>query len=181
MTQWDFLQSLLISISKLAWNTCPALAFLYRSAKRGRLQFIVLPVYFCSMNYIDVLEQDCGNSTLGDCPGDEKRISLKNMKKSKAQYMILSHIFPRVNKGDYKIISVCLSVRSSVRPSVRPSQLCGHCTSETAGHIHPILSSMEPSWPVDVQRYGHWPRGRVWTGYARQCLSCQMLFGDMVP
>ena len=55
-------------------------------------------------------------------------------------------------KGDYKIVSV----RSSVRPFARPKQY-GHHNPATTGPIHSRSSSLEPSWPVDVQRHSHLP------------------------
>ena len=45
-----------------------------------------------------------------------------------------------------------------VHPSVR-TKLCGCQNSATTGLIHSKSSSMEPSYPVDVQRQGHFCLG----------------------
>ena len=52
------------------------------------------------------------------------------------------------SKGDHKIVSV------------RPSRFCGLCNSTLPERFGPSHASIQPAWPVDVQRCGHcsvWP------------------------
>ena len=70
-------------------------------------------------------------------------------------YFFVPHL-SEGNKGDYKMLSV--------RPSFCLSGPCGCCNSTTTGPIHSKSSSLELSWPVDVQRHGHLP---IWHAHGR--------------
>ena len=53
---------------------------------------------------------------------------------------------------------ICSFVQSSLRPFI-PTKLCGHRNSATTGPIHSKSSSLELSWPVDVQHDARLPVG----------------------
>ena len=77
-------------------------------------------------------------------------------------YFIVPHPFQR-KKGYYGIVSIPYSfirllVRSSVHPFVQ-TKLCSHRNSATTGLIHSKSSSLELSWPVDVQHHANLPVG----------------------
>ena len=61
----------------------------------------------------------------------------------------------------------------SVHASVHPLQLWGHCNSTAAGPIHSILSSMEPSWLIDMRWYGNLPVRPVWARQSCGANSCK--------
>ena len=50
----------------------------------------------------------------------------------------------------------CITCCRCFGPSIHPSRLCRCCNSKITP-IHAILSSVELSWPVDVQQHGQWP------------------------
>ena len=87
------------------------------------------------------------------------------------------HIFPAFLKGskeDYKIVSILLSVLPPVHPSI-----CLSICLDLANAVTPwplsrlicsILSSMESSWPINMQQHGHWPVSlRIIIGHTNSC------------
>ena len=69
-------------------------------------------------------------------------------------------------------------IHPSFRPSVCPSQIYRCCNSATAGPISSISSSIESSWPVDLQKTWScacWAFGGIPGGHPNFCRCCNSI------